>query len=92
MGEREYRGEQGHFIRKCHWHICTHVNGVRVSTVGEIVGDEIADVGDGKYETMVFELDEHGDVSSYVELARCHYGFRADAVKGHEAWCRRFEQ
>ena len=95
----QWFGQAGHFIaaNRCRFHLHTHVGKWCISTVGDYYeGDDPyappTEIGIGRlYETMVFELDENGEIKSHIECDLVAYNDRDDANSGHTAMCRKCE-
>lgn len=104
-GDWQWFGQAGHFCNsdKCLFHLHTHVGRFCVSTVGEyfqlgrgngIAGFEPQDLSanPGKYETMVFLLDEKCESPvnhRELEVGRCMTQDEANAL--HLEMCLRWE-
>jgi hypothetical protein len=88
-------GAPGHFIAadSCRYHLHTHIGKWCVSTVGEYFpakGEKMETVGLSRfYETMVFNTKSRR--SRWQEVDFGAYQTRAQADKGHEALCKKFE-
>jgi hypothetical protein len=94
-----WMGHAGHFIcgNDCQFHLNTYVNGVIVSTLGELKDSRkegfqpLGFSPDSLYESMVFTAvkTESGDEccpyrqSSGRELEGCRYATAGEAAKGH---------
>lgn len=99
MTKWQWFGQAGHFVaaNRCRFHLHTHVGKWCVSTVGDWFESDPhgppKEIGvDRLYETMVFEINEDGEVESYAEAAAfAPYNDRDAANAGHMAMCRRYE-
>jgi hypothetical protein len=97
VAEWTWHGMPGHFIgwRSCCFRLHTTVGRFRVSTVGCYhppgSPDEPQPIGagaDALYETMVFALDEDGEVVDWAESDGERYATAEAAEAGHLRYCQ----
>ena len=67
-------------------------NVMRTKTKWYLVSTVLPTDTHGKYETMVFPLDKHGDVTSYQELDVEHYYTIEQAKQGHETMVLKWKE
>ena len=98
----------GHFClcSRCKFRLNTYVGGYIVSTVGELVKserhmpnasvDDFDDVGNDRYETMVFEAHKTSDsccpyqIDVQKEVETRHWHTPKQATEGHMALCHKW--
>ena len=85
----KWRGDPGHLgvLRPFAWHLHTDVGRFCISSVGECRDPEHAE---DDYESVVLQLDEHGERVSWLPLEVVYSKSRCQAEHAHVMLCRAY--